>query len=713
MSVKKINESSCSQKYISYNLENLSNKKKNTTTYNTKNSKENIHTGDAIKTQLTYQKNNSKSKINNISLIRGVNLTNFCHSKEKSLSTKKTLLIDILANRKDELKGTNRSIYEYSLKRNYIKKIDEKEKNINTNNINNKTNNISSYLFRNLCYKSPQSTYSVKNTGNLDIQIYKNDLNNKVNSNIKNIKPKNKITTYFSKTKEKCKKFSIDNTTNTIITSTSKNTNDNIEFVDLNFNNKDEKEKRRREEIIRARSRELLKARSKEREENEENNEQKISKQKNEKEHIQILNLFSPKKRLNNYNPIRSTKNINKKRYLFSTQEENSINNICNSDKNINNNFIISFFDKLIEFSNAIEEKTIFVILINNLNKKYILNYEKDLEKLIQAINNDHFIYCYKFFSILITAILFLTLDENLYKYSSIKTHLLMNQYIYSCLCYIDYSTLNSIKIQNFLKNFQNAKKVSIVQCVSSIINLLFNDKIEYTSLNKALKQLILNALNKSISEIIKVINETLLFCYNQKPIKNFNNLSFFKKKITTEENLENGNENLPIPPFIKTKMKKNFCLVLDIDETITHSLKLNFGFYFLMRPGLLDFLNEISNFFEIIIFTCSPKIYADSIIDKIDTKGNLISHRLYKNHVVFENGKSIKNLNLIGRDINKIIFVDNLKCNAKNNPKNLYLIPSWTDDIYDDHLMKLKNKLMIIYNSGKFNDDITKGLVQ
>ena len=70
-----------------------------------------------------------------------------------------------------------------------------------------------------------------------------------------------------------------------------------------------------------------------------------------------------------------------------------------------------------------------------------------------------------------------------------------------------------------------------------------------------------------------------------------------------------------------------------------------------------------------------------------------------------------MKKLNLIGRDLNKIIFVDNLKSNAKYNPKNLYLIPSWTDDIYDNELYKLKSKLIYICTSGKYNDDITKGL--
>ena len=157
--------------------------------------------------------------------------------------------------------------------------------------------------------------------------------------------------------------------------------------------------------------------------------------------------------------------------------------------------------------------------------------------------------------------------------------------------------------------------------------------------------------------------------------------------------------------------MKKSFCLVLDLDETISHSIKINFGNYFFLRPGTIEFLNELSKFYEIIIFTSSPKEYADDILDKIDSSGDLISHRLYKPHVIFEKGKSVKKLELIGRDLNKIIFVDNLKYNAKYNLKNLYLIPSWTDDINDNELYKLGNKLKYIYESGKFNDDITKGL--
>jgi len=69
--------------------------------------------------------------------------------------------------------------------------------------------------------------------------------------------------------------------------------------------------------------------------------------------------------------------------------------------------------------------------------------------------------------------------------------------------------------------------------------------------------------------------------------------------------------------------------------------------------------------------------------------------------------------LDLIGRDLNKIICVDNLEKNAKYNKENLYLISSWYNDIFDKELIFLKNKLIKIANDGKYDNDITKALLE
>lgn len=53
----------------------------------------------------------------------------------------------------------------------------------------------------------------------------------------------------------------------------------------------------------------------------------------------------------------------------------------------------------------------------------------------------------------------------------------------------------------------------------------------------------------------------------------------------------------------------------------------------FLKRPGLSEFLEEMSVHFEIIIFTASTQEYADAVIDSLPCK-EVISHRLYWDHL-------------------------------------------------------------------------------
>ena len=59
----------------------------------------------------------------------------------------------------------------------------------------------------------------------------------------------------------------------------------------------------------------------------------------------------------------------------------------------------------------------------------------------------------------------------------------------------------------------------------------------------------------------------------------------------------------------------------------------------------------------------------------------------------------------------NIIIFVDNIKYNAKYNMDNLYHVSSWKDDVYDEEMIKLQDLLIEIIVNGTFKDDIRKGI--
>lgn len=74
--------------------------------------------------------------------------------------------------------------------------------------------------------------------------------------------------------------------------------------------------------------------------------------------------------------------------------------------------------------------------------------------------------------------------------------------------------------------------------------------------------------------------------------------------------------------PFLRNPMNgRDYCLVLDLDETLIHFKTNNGKAKFLIRPYTYNFLKNLSRFYEIIIFTAAQQEYADWILNKIDTK--------------------------------------------------------------------------------------------
>ena len=228
--------------------------------------------------------------------------------------------------------------------------------------------------------------------------------------------------------------------------------------------------------------------------------------------------------------------------------------------------------------------------------------------------------------------------------------------------------------------------------------------------MRKSLKQLINNIGNLTPNQVLSIVNDSILFC---------NNCDYFNTKLKKVEKINKNkikdkllSDEIIKIPFIKNKMTKKFCLVLDLDETLIHNMIFPFGNYFFVRPGLFELFEKVHYIFEIIIFTAGKKGYAHKIIDKIDYK-NHVDYILNKNHITNIEGNTVKKLDLIGRDLNKTIYVDNLEKNAIYNKKNLYLISSWYNNMFDKELFKLKDKLIKISTCGKFDEDITKGLLE
>lgn len=75
-----------------------------------------------------------------------------------------------------------------------------------------------------------------------------------------------------------------------------------------------------------------------------------------------------------------------------------------------------------------------------------------------------------------------------------------------------------------------------------------------------------------------------------------------------------------------------------------------------------MEILKEISQHFEVIIFTASHACYANVVLDYLDPQNQYIHHRLFReNCVVTDEGIYIKDLRILGnRNLQDIVLVDN-----------------------------------------------------
>ena len=173
--------------------------------------------------------------------------------------------------------------------------------------------------------------------------------------------------------------------------------------------------------------------------------------------------------------------------------------------------------------------------------------------------------------------------------------------------------------------------------------------------------------------------------------------------------NLTNINYLIPFKPI------KPYTLVLDLDETLIHVPKGKKYFYsqsLILRPGLIDFLRNLKEFYELIIFTSSLKEYADKIIDFIEKDEKYFSYRLYRDNAVIINNMYYKDLNILGRDLKKIIIIDDKKQHILQNENSIIIKPfiSESEDNNNDFIL-FDLILILIRIANEKPDDIRKSL--
>ena len=276
------------------------------------------------------------------------------------------------------------------------------------------------------------------------------------------------------------------------------------------------------------------------------------------------------------------------------------------------------------------------------------------------------------------------------------------HNYFQQCKTLIE---LNSGKIDliNYKQNFHNNNKIIKNILLNLLTNLSYinektaNEIIKILDLSKtSAKSRFIDILNNHIktNELInEKINKIIRDSISQEN----------KANLTDDED----SENLPQPesPYFPEKDpsdKREYCLVLDLDETLVHFFEDENEAYVKVRLGTENFIRQLSKYCEIAIFTASTKYYADLVIDGLDCKDS-IDFRLYRQHTTLINGINVKDLSRLGRDLNKIIIIDNIEENYQFQKNNGLNICDFEGDENDNELeYLLEDLLKLVSQHGK-----------
>ena len=291
----------------------------------------------------------------------------------------------------------------------------------------------------------------------------------------------------------------------------------------------------------------------------------------------------------------------------------------------------------------------------------------------------------------------------------------------------------NKIKSEN--KDFYNLRLVEM-SGISNIINknlINFNNNTDNEndddiSFNRELLHNNTNLLIKNISLIIKNYkNNTISEIYysiQAKTISLDDINNFFRQNILREDFIgcsvlastflkEKENFSLSPIPYITKPNSKKYSLVLDLDETLIN-FKVNHNHndegVLKLRPGINTFLEVIKDYYEIILFTEASEAYTELIMEAFN-KNNFFEYKFYRQHTIIIGQDFVKDLQRIGRPLDKIIIIDNIAQNFRMQKNNGILIkPFYGEDQNDQALIDL---IPILINIAKDNIDTRNGLVK
>ena len=116
-----------------------------------------------------------------------------------------------------------------------------------------------------------------------------------------------------------------------------------------------------------------------------------------------------------------------------------------------------------------------------------------------------------------------------------------------------------------------------------------------------------------------------------------------------------------------------------------------------------------MGHYYELIVWTSATEGYANSLIDAIEYEKKYFDSVLFREHAIIIDDDFVKDLTRIGRDLDKIIIVDDMPQNFRLQKENgINIKPFFGDDMDDSALYEL---VPILKNIALSNKDVRIGI--
>ena len=291
---------------------------------------------------------------------------------------------------------------------------------------------------------------------------------------------------------------------------------------------------------------------------------------------------------------------------------------------------------------------------------------------------------------------------------SSIKNKIKLDNKDHYNLRLIEMSNVNKI-IQKNLINFDNNSY--------NEDDISFNRELLHNNTNLLIKNLslIIKSYKQSnISDLFNTVQTNSLEDINSFFLKNILHEDFLGCSVLATTYLKEKQNFVPLKiPYIHKKNTKKYSLVLDLDETLIH-FKFNHEHndegVLKLRPGVFAFLETVKEFYEIILFTEASEAYTELIMEAFNKK-KFFDYKLFRHHTIIIGQDFVKDLQRIGRPLDKIIIIDNIAQNFRMQKANgINIKPFFGEDQNDQALIDL---IPILINIAKDNIDTRNGLIK